>query len=93
LRADDGDNESSVLRRRRPQQAAGPSWQQRTITLIGSRDETLRICDAWAAESWRVMTVDEGPQTPGGHPTHVVRVAVPPVGWRSDEELLDELGS
>jgi hypothetical protein len=36
------------------------------------------------------MTIDDGPPTAAGHRTHVVRVAVPPVGWQSAEQLLAE---
>lgn len=51
----------------------------------------MRVCDEWTAESWQVMAVDEGPQTPAGQTTHVVRVAVPPAGWGTDEDLLHDL--
>jgi hypothetical protein len=79
-----------VLRKRRPQPSLPPalSWQQRTITLIGERPEITRICQEWELEGWQVLTVDAGAPTAAGHPTHVVRVAVPPSGWRTPEELL-----
>ena len=80
-----------MLRRRRLDVPEERSWQQRTITLIGTREQTMRVCDEWAAESWQVMAVDEGPQTPTGQVTHVVRVAVPPPGWRTDGDLLQDL--
>jgi hypothetical protein len=59
--------------------------------VVGSRSEVRRICDGWTAEGWQVMTVDTGAATPAGHATHVVRVAVPPPGWQSSEELLEHL--
>lgn len=86
------ENHDDVLIRRRrglPDDDAG--WDRRTITLIGTQAQVLRICDAWTAEGWQVMALDAGGLTPSGHETHVVRVSVPPVGWRSNEQLLAEL--
>jgi hypothetical protein len=79
-----------VLRKRRTQPVvpAPPVWDQRTITLIGSRADVDRICRDWEAVGWQVMTIDDGPPSAGGHRTHVVRVAVPPVGWQTSEQLL-----
>ena len=80
-----------LLRRRRPLSADDGAWERRTITLIGTRAQVLRICDEWGDEGWQVMALDTGDVTPAGHETHVVRVAVPPLGWRSNEQLLQEL--
>ncbi|MFN2538161.1 MAG: hypothetical protein ABR549_08415 [Mycobacteriales bacterium] len=80
--------------RRRPRSSAfarGAVWESRTITLIADRPEVERICLEWQAEDWKVITVDEGPPTASGHVTHVVRVAVPPRGWISDQRVLAEL--
>jgi hypothetical protein len=68
-----------------------PAWDQRTITLIGERPDVERICEEWRKEGWQVMAIDPGQPTAAGHPTHVVRVAVPPTGWLSAERLLAEL--
>jgi hypothetical protein len=75
-----------MLRRRRSPNPLGPQqpWPTRTITLIATGAETLRICDEWTVAGWQVMTVDEGEPSATGHPTHVVRVAVPPPGVRDD---------
>jgi hypothetical protein len=78
-------------RRRQSSLPDVPTWDQRTITLIGDRSETLRICDEWRAEGWQVMAIDLGPPTAAGDPTHVVRVAVPPPGWVSGEQVLHRL--
>jgi hypothetical protein len=79
-------------KRRRPSPVPeAEAWDQRTITLIAGRSETRRICDEWQAEGWQVMAIDQGPPTPAGDPTHVVRVAVPPPGWVSSEQLLRQL--
>jgi hypothetical protein len=82
-----------VLRRRRdlPLLPPAPAWDQRTITLIGDRAQVERICAEWRREGWQVLTVDKAEPTLAGHPTHVVRVAVPPSGWRTDEQLLADL--
>ena len=66
-------------------------WGQRSITLIGDRAEVERICADWRQEGWQVLTVDAAEPTSAGYPTHLVRVAVPPAGWRSNEDLLSEL--
>lgn len=81
-----------MLRKRRPASVVptAPVWHQRTITLIGDRPEITRICQEWELEGWQVLTVDAGPAAAGGHPTHVVRVAVPPAGWRTAEQLLGD---
>ena len=68
-----------------------PEWSRRTITLIADRAEVERICQEWRDEAWQVLAIDEGPPTPAGHVTHTVRVAVPPRGWLSNEELLAQL--
>ena len=81
----------SRKRRRQAPLPEAPAWEQRTITLIGDRAETQRICDEWRAEGWQVMTIDPGPPTAAGNVTHVVRVAVPPPGWAPAEQLLDRL--
>jgi hypothetical protein len=75
-----------VLRRRRRTDLLGPQqpWPTRTITLIATREETKRICGEWTDVGWQVMAVDESSPSATGHPTHVVRVAVPPPGWRDD---------
>ena len=75
-----------MTRRRRPPilKLGSRPWATRTITLIATRSETDRICAEWTAEGWQVLTVDEGEPTLTGHPTHVVRVAVPPPGERHD---------
>ena len=77
------------MRRRRPVDPLGPQqpWAIRRITLIADRSDTARICEGWAEAGWDVLTVDEGVPSPTGHPTHVVRVAVPPVGWFRVPEL------
>lgn len=82
-----------MLRRRRTPSLLPdvPAWDQRTITLIGERPEVERICEEWRTEGWQVMTIDPGQPTAAGHVTHVVRVAVPPAGWLSEERLLAEL--
>lgn len=66
-------------------------WEQRTIALIADRAGTDRVCSDWEAEGWLVMTIDVAEPTVTGHPVHVVRVAVPPPGWRSRDTLLAEL--
>lgn len=81
----------SRKRRRQSSMPEAPAWDQRTITLIGDRSETLRICDEWQAEGWQIMAIDQGPPTAAGDATHVVRVAVPPPGWMSGDELLRQL--
>jgi hypothetical protein len=63
-----------------PDPLAPVPWKVRTITLIGDRAETDRICRDWTEHGWNVMTVDAGAPTSAGHPTHVVRLAVPPHG-------------
>ena len=65
-------------------------WSTRTSTLVGDLTTVDRVCRDWTAEGWQVLTVDVGPPTPGNHPTFVVRVAVPPLGWRTNEQLLSE---
>ena len=77
------------MRRRRPVDPLGPQqpWVVRRITLIADRPDTARICDDWVAAGWDVLTVDEGKPSLTGHPTHVVRVAVPPPGWSRPMEL------
>ena len=65
-------------------------WDQRAITLIHDRATTERICADWEAAGWLVMAIDTGPPDPSGLPTHVVRLAVPPSGWRSLAELVAE---
>jgi hypothetical protein len=84
--------QEGVPRKRRTQSVvpAPPVWDQRSIILVGSRADVERICRDWEAEAWQVMTIDDGPPTAAGHTTHVVRVAVPPVGWQSAEQLLAE---
>jgi hypothetical protein len=79
-----------VLRKRltQPLDPAPPVWDQREITLIGGRADVERICRDWEAEGWQVMTIDDGPPSAAGHRTHMVRVAVPPVGWQTTEQLL-----
>jgi hypothetical protein len=72
-------------------EVADSGWQQRTIMLAGDRGQTERVCARWAEAGWKVLTIDAGEPTPSGQPTHVVRVAVPPPGWLSDEDLLREL--
>ncbi|MCU1600249.1 MAG: hypothetical protein JWO22_958 [Frankiales bacterium] len=84
-----------MLRRRRTASVVvpEPQWAQRAITLVGNRGEVDRICAEWQQEGWQVLTVDAAVPTADGSPTHLVRVAVPPVGWRTREQLLDELES
>lgn len=65
-------------------------WQTRTITLVADRAATLRCCADWEREHWQVLTIDQAPPTVSGHPCHVVRVAVPPRGWRSLDELVTD---
>ena len=78
--------------RKRPRELPVPQeWQRRTITLIAGRAEVERVCAEWRAEGWQVMTIDTAPPTPAGHEAHVVRVAVPPPGWKSNEALLGDL--
>jgi hypothetical protein len=81
-----------VIRKRASRQVlpSEPVWDQRTIMLVGERPEVQRICREWEDVGWQVMTIDQGPPTDAGHATHVVRVAVPPLGWQTTRQLLAE---
>jgi hypothetical protein len=74
-----------------PDRATDTTWQQQTLTVIGRRDDLEQACFNWRAAGWNVMTIDAGPSTEDGRPTHLVRVAIPPAGWTSMDAWLHDL--
>jgi hypothetical protein len=74
-----------------PDRVTATAWEQRTLTVIGQRDDLDQACFNWRAADWNVIAVDAGPPTDDGRPTHLVRVAIPPAGWTSMGTWLHDL--